>query len=498
MKEILDLINQMSPYILLGFLLAGLMHAFIPNTLYKKYLGGASLRSVVNAAILVVPLPLCSCGVIPTAMSLRKEGASKGATVAFLISTPQTGVDSIIATYSLMGLPFALLRPVIAFVTALFGGFMVNRFAGKEESATSERATQVSSSSESVTQVSSQSESAKQYCSSSKSIKTSIPTEPIIASCSLSEGAKQSSCSSEGRGKNGAVGDKNKEDLKNAGWANKMAIALKYAYVEMMQDIGKWLMVGLVVAGLITVFVPDSFFALFADNSLLSMLIVLAFAIPMYLCATGSIPIAVALMMKGLSPGAALVLLMAGPAVNAASVLVISKVMGKRTMAFYIASIVIGAMAFGLGIDYLLPREWFTSSLAQIHNCEHGPSYFNIGCTVLLAILLANAFILKYAKKGDAHGCCNKNTCDGKHSDADGAFTGEIAKDNLPTEVTIKGLRCNKCKANAEKAILGVAGVKSVEADLVTGKTIIYGKFSMEHVRKAVEALGFELAKENK
>lgn len=132
MKEIFDLINGMAPYLLLGFFLAGVMHAFVPQTLYRRYLGGHSFRAVLNAALLGIPLPLCSCGVIPTAMSLRKEGASKGATVSFLISTPQTGVDSIIATYSLMGLPFALIRPLVALVTSLLGGCLVNKLDDKE------------------------------------------------------------------------------------------------------------------------------------------------------------------------------------------------------------------------------------------------------------------------------------------------------------------------------------------------------------------------------
>ncbi|MCQ2221782.1 MAG: permease, partial [Prevotella sp.] len=132
MEQILDLINEMSPYLLLGFFLAGLMHAFIPGTLYSKYLSKVNFRSVIYAAMLGIPLPLCSCGVIPTAMSLRREGASKGATVSFLIATPQTGVDSIIATFSLMGLPFAIVRPIAALVTALFGGQMVNMVEGKE------------------------------------------------------------------------------------------------------------------------------------------------------------------------------------------------------------------------------------------------------------------------------------------------------------------------------------------------------------------------------
>ena len=126
MAEIINLINSMSPYLLLGFLLAGVMRAFVPEGLYQRFLSGSSFRSVFYAAMLGVPLPLCSCGVIPTAMSLRKQGASKGATVSFLIATPQTGVDSIIATYSLMGWAFAIVRPIAAFVTAIFGGQMVN------------------------------------------------------------------------------------------------------------------------------------------------------------------------------------------------------------------------------------------------------------------------------------------------------------------------------------------------------------------------------------
>ena len=133
MREILELINSMSPYLLLGFTLAGLMHAFVPRAMYSRYLSGRNFRSVLNAAILGIPLPLCSCGVIPTAMSLRKDGASKGATVSFLIATPQTGVDSIFATYSLMGFPFALLRPLAALATALFGGMLAN-FTDKDDS----------------------------------------------------------------------------------------------------------------------------------------------------------------------------------------------------------------------------------------------------------------------------------------------------------------------------------------------------------------------------
>lgn len=401
MNEILDLINRMSPYLLLGFFLAGIMYAFIPNNLYKRYLGGNTFKSVINATLLGIPLPLCSCGTIPTAMSLRKEGASKGATTAFLIATPQTGIDSIIATYSLMGLPFALVRPIAALVTSVLGGALVNKFS-KEEAQ------------EKV--------SFKGCCNSTIAKKTFL---------------------------------------------EKIVIALRYAFIEMMQDIGRWLALGLIIAGAITVLVPDSFFALFADSSILSMLLVLICAIPMYLCATGSIPIAVALMLKGLSPGTALVLLMAGPAANAASILVINKVMGKKTLVLYLVSIIGGAMAFGLAIDYLLPREWFLAPLSNISSgAACGVSYFNIGCSVVLGLLLLNALVSRFFIKKTV---------------------------SATMQVRIQGLRCNKCSANAQKAILTVKGVESVEIDLASGLAFIKGTPKMSEITQAVENLGFKV-----
>ncbi len=290
------LVAEMAPYLLLGFLIAGLLHAFVPRTIYARYLAGNDFRSVFLAALFGVPLPLCSCGVIPTAMSMRREGASHAATVSFLIATPQTGVDSIAATASLLGLPFALLRPLAALVTALGGGALVGaltRDSGVETTAATTRA--------------------------------ELP----------------------------------------AGFGARCVEALKYGFGQMMQDIGKWLVVGLVIAGAITVLVPDGFFAEFGDRPLLNMLLVLAVSAPMYLCATGSVPIAAALMLKGLSPGAAFVLLMAGPATNMAAILVIGKVLGRKTLLLYLLSIIVGAMTFGLGIDYLLPREWFTAASTE-------------------------------------------------------------------------------------------------------------------------------------
>ena len=366
-------------------------------------------------------------------MSLRREGASKGAVASFLIATPQTGVDSIIATYSLMGLPFAIVRPIIAFLTALFGGQMVN--AVKDPSPALPRE-----------------EEETQH------------NKPVEAGCECGHNHEHS-------------------HEHEHSFIGKIKEALSYAFLEMMEDIGKWLMVGLIVAGLITVLVPDSFFEVFKDNSLASMLLVLCFAIPMYLCATGSIPIAVALMLKGLTPGAALVLLMAGPACNMASILVINKVMGRKTLITYLASIITGAVGFGLAIDHLLPREWFIPTIAPSAECchEETPLFYWI-CTGVLLLLLINAAWHHYHGGHHHHHChCHDTeTCDSPTNKYD-------------MEITIKGMNCNHCRANAEKAILSCDGVTSASVDLTSGKAQINGNADINEIRSAVEALGFSV-----
>ena len=358
MNEVLHLINEMSPYLLLGFFFAGLLHAFVPGVVYSRYLSGHGFRSVIYAAMLGVPLPLCSCGVLPTAMSLKKEGASKGATVAFLIATPETGVDSIAATYSLMGLPFAIIRPVAAFLTSLFAGVLVNRL-------------------------------------------TPSPSLDV----SLEKGGETSCCchhhNSQFLRSVGAQASKARSSIVNC--QLKLKEALRYGFIDMMGDIGKWLVVGLVVAGLITVFVPNEFFEVFKDNTFLSMLLVLCIAIPIYICATGSIPIAVALIMKGLTPGAALVLLMAGPACNVASMLVLGKRLGKKTLLLYLFAIITGAIVAGCIID-ILPREWFMPTIMQSACCSpEDTSWFNWTCTGILTMLLLYSLIRHLDGEGECH-----------------------------------------------------------------------------------------------
>lgn len=408
-NSLLTILNEMSPYILLGFLLAGLMQVFLCGKTMSRHLGGNNVGSVVKAALLGIPLPLCSCGVLPTAIGLRRGGASKGATVSFLIATPQTGVDSIAATYSLLGLPFALLRPVAALVGAVFGGIIA--LDGKS---------------------------------------TQDP-QPAISTP--------------------------QEENPYAGLSlpAKLLASVKYGFVDMVASVGRWLVIGLVVAALITVLLPDDFLASLSDRPLLAMLAVVVVAIPMYVCATGSIPIALSLMLKGLSPGAAFVLLMAGPAANFASVLVLGRTLGRRSTALYVGSVVVTSVAFGLLIDTVLPREWFIPDgmLSQAcHNHAEGgfANIFSWLCSGLLIGLLAYSFIAQ-----------RKHTHDHNH----------IHIDEMTREYTIKGMNCPHCQAAVSKAIASVAGVTSVSVELSTGTAIVEGTAEDDPVCRAVHDAGF-------
>lgn len=439
LAPVLDIVLEMSPYLLLGFLMAGFLHVFIPRGWFARYLSGNTLRSVFNAAVLGIPLPLCSCGVIPTAMSLRREGASKAAVVSFLIATPQTGVDSIFATFSLMGLPFAIIRPIVALATAIFGGSLVN------------------------------------FCESS------IVDSPVGEMVST---------------------HKQNNETKLPFFV-RLKEALRFAFVEMMEDIGKWLVVGLIIAGLITALVPDTWFAAFRDNSLMSMLLVLVISVPMYVCATGSIPIAVALMMKGLTPGAALVLLMAGPAVNVASMLVINKVLGRKTLYVYLWSIILGSLAFGFAIDTLLPYEWFKSSAGMCACCHSTPSLFSWLCTFLLIILLLNVLCKRLMGKETCSCGCGHDegsSCESHHFGAQHntchegccSCTSESTCQRETHVFAVGGMHCNHCRSNVEQALQSLEGVESVSVDLHAAKAEVCGSHLDDNVLiQAVTSIGF-------
>ncbi len=360
-NELLTILNEMSPFLLLGFLISGLLHVYVPRTLYTKFLQKKGFKSVIGAALLGVPLPLCSCGVIPTAISLKKEGASDGSTVAFLVGTPQTGVDSILATYSLLGLPFAIIRPVAAFFVAIFSGILVDKSKNNTPIANNKNSN-------------------------------------IVCGC-------------------GCAHSHDQKPKKKSIWN-----ALKYGYIDMMQDFGKWLIIGLLIAAAITAFIPDSIFTLFKDYYFLNILLILLISAPMYICATGSIPIALSLMLKGISPGAAFILLMAGPATNFASLFILHKEIGMQKTLIYLLSITIGAIVCALIIDFVFPQEWFSSISAlsicghdHSHDhahvaCNHGPIWWQTTTSVIFISLFITAFTLKYLKRKKIQKTDNNNT----------------------------------------------------------------------------------------
>ena len=456
-NALIMMVAEMAPYLLLGFFVAGILHTFVPRSIYSRHLAPRNMKSVVKAALLGIPLPLCSCGVIPTSVSLRKEGASHGACTSFLIATPQTGVDSIAATYSLMGLPFAIVRPIAALFTAMFGGWLVNRYAKDDE------------------QISAETAKKGEYEGL-----TPNPSPKGEGSCHSDEDHCECGCLHE-------------HEHYHSLW-DKFVGALRYGFVEMFQDVGKWLIIGLLIAALITVAIPNEWLAALHEYKLLNMLIVLAIAIPMYVCATGSIPIAVSLMAKGLTPGAALVLLMAGPAVNSASILVIGKAFGRRTLRLYILSIVIGAIAFGLGIDYLLPQQWFAikGGFVEAAHCGHCLSTWDWIFIALFLVLLINAFTARFRH---SHELTHEHEHHHEHHHHE-----EAAQSEEPTVAAsaiiyqVKGMTCNHCKASVEKALSSVEGVEKVEVDLTKGIAYVQGKHNTQAALDAVNAIGFNIS----
>ena len=402
--ELFSLTNEMSPYLLIGFLFAGILHVYIRKETINKYLGKRNFKSVLLASLFGIPLPLCSCGVIPTGISFYKEGSSKGATVSFLISTPQTGIDSILVTYSLLGLPFAILRPIVALFSGVFGGLMTNIIDKKR----------------------------------------SKMQENPICSCETNEKQTQS--------------------------GNKILIMLKYAFVDFLQDIAKWLIIGLVIAALISVILPDDFFTRYIGNDFLSMLIVLLASIALYVCATASVPIAAVLILKGLSPGAALVFLMAGPATNIATITVIGKSIGKSTVFSYLISIIIGAFFFGFLIDNFLPEDFFIDNIQIMQHKDLIPEWLKITSSILLTLLLINGLLKKYniIKRNKTISPNNKT-------------------------ITVKGMTCNHCKENIEKNLLKTEGISNVEIDLANSKVKLEGgNIDLEKVKKLIDGLGYE------
>lgn len=343
--NLLQLSVEASPWLLLGLLIAGLMKAWVPTKILSQHLGHGN-KAIIKAAFIGAPLPLCSCGVIPVATELRRSGASAPATAAFLVATPETGVDSVSVSYALLGPVLAIYRPVTAILSAIFTGIIV------------------ATSKESFTRVKSHNTHSELTTCCAKST-TTVAAEMVkpTSSCGTSKSTK----------------------LSQSVIAKTLA-GIRYSATQLIDDLVRWLLLGLLFATAVRTFVPTSFLLSYGSG-LGAMLVMIALSIPMYICATASTPIAAGFIMAGISPGTALVFMMAGPATNISTLGVIKNEMGSSVLIKYLLGISISAISFGLLLDWGL--VYFNIDISQQMQHSHLliPFWFGLTCLGILTFL---------------------------------------------------------------------------------------------------------------
>ncbi|TVL18198.1 permease [Shewanella xiamenensis] len=487
LNNFIDLFLDSAPWLLLGLVLAGLLKVFVPMAWMQKQLGGHGFKTVVKAALLGAPLPLCSCGVIPAAVGLRRSGASKAATTSFLVSTPETGVDSVTVSYVLLGPFMAIVRPIAAITSAIVAGLLVGRDdddgkpAAKAEAqsdkalASAAPVASCCASKSSAQPAMIKAEAVQSCCSSTKApaitpVKSSCcgsdnakapSTEPKIkmtpmatpslmaASSNVMAGqtfgavAKVNPVKSESAGsccgtqtaepeklvvvKKGAccssvstqVNDKPDgesccastqdmaTELKSESVIARIGIGLKYAATDLVRDTTLWLLVGLFFAALVQTYVPADFLAKWGDG-LLAMLVMVLVSVPMYICATASTPIAAGLLLAGVSPGAVLVFMMAGPATNIATLGVVTKELGKRALYGYLGGVLGVALIAGALVNYLVANFGFEVMPQIGHEHQMLPSWLVATSGIVLALLMAKVVFEKiprsWLRRSD---CCS-------------------------------------------------------------------------------------------
>ncbi|MFZ5799709.1 MAG: SO_0444 family Cu/Zn efflux transporter [Desulfobulbaceae bacterium] len=325
------LLLDASVYIIIGLLAGGMLKSFLSPGYVAAHLGKGRFTSVIKAAILGIPLPLCSCGVLPAAASLKKQGASNGATTAFLISTPESGVDSIAVSWVLLDPLMTLFRPLAAFLTAVVAGISENLLHPPRH-------------------------------------------EDLVG-----DGGRDVSPPGKSDGE--------AEEQAAAGFAARFREGIRYAMVELWGDLAGSFFLGLLIAGVVAVFVPDDFLQQYLGGGLTSMLVMLVFGIPLYICATASTPIAAAFILKGVSPGAVLVFLLVGPATNIATITVLTRLIGKRSTAVYLIAIAVVSILCGLALDQLYSFLGISAQATVGKAAEVVPDWLGVPATVLLLLL---------------------------------------------------------------------------------------------------------------
>ncbi|MCA9231603.1 MAG: permease [Planctomycetales bacterium] len=391
-----NVLLELAPWLLLGAGVAGILHVLLPGDFLQRQFSGR--LGVVKAVALGVPLPLCSCGVIPVGLSLKKGGGTHGATVAFLISTPQTGVDSIFVSASMLGWPFALFKLCSAAATGIIGGWLTD--TGK-------------------------------YRGTTAAIVPPLPAAPV---------------------------------------KNRPKAIYEHA-IEMLQSIWRWVAVGIVVSAAITIFVPaDAFAALEPLGGIAAMLITLLISLPLYVCATASVPIAAALVASGLPTGAALVFLMAGPATNVATLGAVYHTLGKRSLSIYLATVIVGSVACGWLFDFVIDAD----SAAALHQ-HHTMTWWSVASAVVLLLLFA-----KFARADINKWLKQRTSQEQNHRPATRSFG-------------VRGMKCLNCVAKLEATLKTEANIEDATVSLDPGRIDIRGSVTESRVRELVSQAGFEV-----
>jgi len=388
--ESVQLWLAMSPYLLLGMFIAGMLHVFLGTDFISRQLGGSTFSAIAKATIFGIPLPICSCGVIPVAASLKKEGASKSATLSFLVSTPTTGVDSIMATYSLMGPLFAIFRPIAAFISGITIGTL-NHFFNRE-----------------------------------KDKKVS-----------------------------------GKHDHPGLTSHRKIKEVFRYGFIELTEDIGKWLVLGVIIGGILTVAIPQDLILSYFAYPLLHFVIMLVFAIPLYVCATGSIPIAAALIQKGFSPGAALVFLIAGPATNAVTLSFVRSKLGKKAFYLYLMAIIVVSLVAGWIFNLVWQGLGGNTGLISPHG-EQLPLMLRAVAGIVLLVLI----IIGFMKSKEEY-------------------------ITMKHELLVPDMTCKHCKMTIESKLKSLPEVSRVVVNLDTKKIGVEGDVRIEELENSIRDAGY-------
>jgi len=389
-KEIWDFALIVSPWLILGFLFSGLIHAFVGERLIRQHLGGGGFSSVLKATLFGIPLPICSCGVVPLSAGLRNDGASKAATMSFLVSTPTTGIDSVFVTYAFLGATFAIVRPLSALVGGLLVGSLISLL-----------------------------------------VKERIEKRDF------------------------QVAPEHAHSLKD-----RLKDGFSYGFGALPDDVGKTVLWGILIGGALSALLPRDLSEAYLSNPAIAYPLMLAISVPLYVCAIGSVPVAAAMMSKGLIPGAALAFLIAGTATNAVTIAFVAKKFGKKVTLIYLVSIVFIALISGVLLDSLLGGVMVKGMLFKGREI---PYALKLISTILFVILIIKSF-----------------------------WKGKIEK-MLEAKYTfhVPDMDCKHCQMALEQALNGTPGVKSVEVRLDEKLVKVDGEVDETAILKRIEKAGY-------